>query len=204
MLVKICGLNDLAGRDAAVAAGADLIGLNFFPASPRYVAPAQAAQLAAGVAVPKVGLFVEPEDAAIEAVLAAVPLDYIQPYTSAERARAIRARFGRPVIRPVHVAAAADLPRFTEGADMLLLEAPPPEGATRPGGNAATFDWTMLAGWKPGFPWLLAGGLTPETVAEAIRVTGAPGVDVSSGVERAKGVKDPDLIRAFIAAARAA
>lgn len=203
MLVKICGLNDLAGRDAAIAAGADLIGLNFFPASPRYVAPAQAAQLAAGVAVPKVGLFVEPEDAAIEAVLEAVPLDYLQPYAPAERVRAIRARFGLPVIRPVHVHAATDLPRFAEGVDILLIEAPPPEGATRPGGNATAFDWSMLAGWKPGFPWLLAGGLTPETVADAIRATGAPGVDVSSGVERAKGVKDPDRIRAFIAAARA-
>jgi len=202
--VKICGINDAAARDAAVAAGADLIGLVFFPASPRFVTPAQAAALADGVAVPKAGLFVDPTDEAIAEVLASVKLDYLQLNATPARARAIRAAFGLPVIRAVHVRDAADLPATTEGADLLLLDAPPPSGATRPGGNAVAFDWSMLAGWKPDFPWLLAGGLTPANVAEAIRVSGAPGVDVSSGVERAKGVKDPDLIRAFVAAARAA
>lgn len=203
-LVKICGINDPAARDAAVAAGADMIGLVFFPPSPRFVSPAQAAALAEGVPMPKVGLFVEPDDAAIAAVLDAVALDYLQLNTSAERAREIRARFGRKVIRAVHVSAPADLPAATEGADILLLDAPPPPDATRPGGNAVAFDWSMLAGWKPDFPWLLAGGLTPDNVARAIGVSGAPGVDVSSGVEREKGVKDPARIAAFVAAARGA
>lgn len=203
-LVKICGINGRAGRDAAVAAGADFIGFVFFPPSPRFVTPERAAALATGVAVPKVGLFVDPDDATLATTLAAVPLDWLQLYVMPERARDIRARFGLPVIRAVHARAAAELPRDPEGADMLLVETPPPAGATRPGGNAAAFDWSMLAGWEPGFPWLLAGGLTPENVAEALRTTGAPGVDVSSGVERIRGEKDPERIRAFVAAARAA
>jgi phosphoribosylanthranilate isomerase len=203
--VKICGLATAAAVDAAVAGGADWIGLNFFPPSPRYVAPTAAAALAARAgAVAKVGLFVKPSDADIEAVLAAVPVDILQIYDSPARAAAVRARFARPVWLPVGVASRDDLPARPEGIDALLVEAKPPPGATRPGGNAATFDWTLLSGWQAPLPWLLAGGLHPGNVAEAIRATGAPAVDVSSGVERETGVKDAALIAAFLRAARAA
>lgn len=203
--VKICGLTAAPGLDAAVAGGADWLGFNFFPPSPRYIAPEACAALAARAgATPRVGLFVKPADAEIEAVLAGVRLDILQIYDSAARAAAIRARFGLPVWLPVGVATRADLPGPVEGVDALLVEAKPPEGATRPGGNAARFDWTILAGWKAPMPWLLAGGLHPGNVAEAIRATGAAAVDVSSGVEREKGVKDPALVAHFIRAARAA
>jgi phosphoribosylanthranilate isomerase len=132
-----------------------------------------------------------------------VRLDVLQVYDGRERCAALRARFGLPVWRAVGVAAAADLPAAAEGVDGFVIEARPPEGATRPGGNAAAFDWSILRGWRAPLPWLLAGGLTPANVAEAIRATGAPAVDVSSGVERESGKKDPELIRAFVAAARA-
>lgn len=201
---KICGLNDLAGIEAAVQAGADYVGLVFFPASPRAVSPARAAQLAAAVpaGVKRVGLFVDPSEAEIAAALAAVPLDILQLNTSAGRAAALRARFGLPVWRAAGIASRADLPATAEGADALLLDATPAPGATRPGGNAARFDWSLLAGWAAPAPWILAGGLTPANVAEAIRATGAAIVDVSSGVESAPGRKDPALIRAFLAAAK--
>ena len=203
---KICGLNDPEGFDAAVQAGADWIGLNFFPAAPRYVTPSQAAVLAARApdGPARVGLFVSPTEADIQAVLDVLRLDVLQLYTDAARAAFLRARFGLPVWRPVGVSTAADVPRDSGGADALLIEAKPPPGAIRPGGNATRFDWPLLAGWSAPCPWLLAGGLDPDNVAEAIRATGAPAVDVSSGVERSRGVKDPDLIRAFIAAVRAA
>jgi phosphoribosylanthranilate isomerase len=201
--VKICGINDAAGRDAAIAAGADWLGFVFFPASPRAVTPDQAACLAAGVPA-RVGLFVRPDDADIAAVLGAVRLDVLQIYDTADRCADIRARFGTPVWRAVGVAVPADLPTDAGGVDGFVIEAKPPAGATRPGGNASTFDWGVPAGWRAKLPWLLAGGLTPENVAAAIRAAGAAAVDVSSGVERAPGVKDAALIAAFVASARAA
>ena len=204
--VKICGLNDAAGLDAAVAAGADYIAFNFFPPSPRAVTPAGAAALSArhtGGPL-RIGLFVRPSDDEVAAVLDAMHLDILQLYVDPARARAVRARFGRPVWRAHGVSSAADLPAGNEGADALLIEAKPPEGASRPGGNAVSFDWSVMAGWRAPGDWVLAGGLTPDNVAAAIAITGAPCVDVSSGVERSRGVKDPALIRAFIAAARAA
>jgi len=201
--VKICGINDPASRDAALGAGADWLGFVFFPPSPRCVTPAVAAALAQGVPS-RVGLFVTPTDAEITAVLAALRLDVLQVYDTAERCAAVRARFGVPVWRPVGIAGPADLPVSAEGVDGFVIEAHPPAGATRPGGNAVAFDWSVLRGWTAPLPWLLAGGLTPANVAAAIRAAGAPAVDVSSGVERAKGEKDPALIRAFIAAAHAA
>ncbi len=203
--VKICGLNDAEGFDAAVAAGADYIGLNFFPASPRAVTPAQAAALSARHpgGPRRVGLFVQPADAEIEAVLAALKLDLLQLYVTAARAAEIRARFGLPVWRAVGVTTRADLPADAGGADGLLIEPKPPPGATRPGGNAIGLDWSVLDGWRAPCDWALAGGLAPGNVAAAIRATGAPCVDVSTGVERGKGVKDAALIRAFVAAARA-
>lgn len=201
--VKICGLKSAAAFDAAVEGGADWVGFNFFPPSPRYVTPMQAAALSARVlgGPLRVGLFVNPTKAAIAEALARVRLDIIQVYGSAEPA-ALRKRFGVEVWRAVGVAAAADLPGNLAGADALLLEAKPPKDATRPGGNAQSFDWTLLRGWVAPGPWLLAGGLTPDNVTEAIRTAGAPAVDVSSGVETAPGVKDPTLIHQFIQAAR--
>jgi phosphoribosylanthranilate isomerase len=204
--VKICGVNDAAGFDTVVAERADWLAFNFFPASPRVVTPAQAAALSARQpgGPERVGLFVEPTDDDIAAVLAAVRLDVLQVHASDARVGALRARFGLPVWRAVGIATRDDLPETAGAADALLIEAKPPPGATRPGGNARRFDWSVLAGWHAPSPWLLAGGLTPENVADAIGLTGAPAVDVSSGVESAPGVKDPDRIRAFIRAARGA
>jgi phosphoribosylanthranilate isomerase len=204
--VKICGLNDAAGLDAAVAAGADWVGFVFFPASPRAVTPAQAAALSARhrAGPLRAGLFVDPSDNDVAAALAAVALDVLQLYAPPARAVAVRARFGVPVWRAVGVTAAEDLPARSEGVDGLVIEPKPPAGATRPGGNAVALDWSLLSGWQAPLPWLLAGGLTADTVAGAIRASGAAAVDVSSGVERARGVKDPALIRAFVAQARAA
>jgi phosphoribosylanthranilate isomerase len=200
--IKICGLTDPAGRDAAREGGADWLGLVFFSRSPRGVTPAAAAALAAGVPASWVGLFVRPSDAEVAAVLAEVRLSVLQVYADAARCAALRARFGLPVWRAIGVRGAEDLPTGADGVDGLVIEAPPPEGSDRPGGNAARFDWRMLAGWRAPLPWLLAGGLTAENVAGAIAATGAPGVDVSSGVESAPGRKDPARIAAFLAAAR--
>jgi phosphoribosylanthranilate isomerase len=202
--VKICGLNDPEAFDTAIAAGADWVGFNFFPPSPRYVTPSQAAALSArspGGAL-RVGLFVDATPDAIAAVLDTVRLDALQVYGAMDLP-ALRDRFGLPLWRPVGIASAADVPTASGGADVLLLEAQPPPKANRPGGNARTFDWSLLRGWNAPAPWVLAGGLTAENVAEAIRSTDAPAVDVSSGVEKARGIKDPALIRAFIANARA-
>ena len=199
--VKICGLTTPEAVEAA--ASADYIGFVFFPPSPRYVTPMRAAALAAG-APARVGLFVDPADDAVAEALDAVALDVLQVVASPQRAAALRARFGRPVWRAVGVAEAADLPDALDGADALLLDAKAPAGADRPGGNAVAFDWSALRGWQAPGPWLLAGGLHPGNVADAIAATGAPAVDASSGLERAPGVKDPALIEAFLRAARAA
>ena len=204
--VKICGINDPLAFDAAIEAGADWLGFVFFPPSPRYVTPAQAAAFSArAVGGPaRVGLFVDPTEDAIAAVLDTMPLDVLQVYGHIPDIAALRARFGLPIWRAVGVEAEADLPADNRGADWLLLEAKPPKDATRPGGNAVSFDWSLLRGWTAPCPWVLAGGLNPENVAEAVRATGATVVDVSSGVERSRGVKDTALIQAFIASARAA
>lgn len=204
--VKICGINDAAAFDTALDAGADWIGLVFFPPSPRYVTPQQAASLSGRHpgGPPRVGLFVDPRPEEIATVLAELRLDVLQLYGRGLDIPALRGRFGLPIWHAVGIATAADLPRETGGADALVLEAKPPPDATRPGGNAASFDWSLLQGWQAPGPWILAGGLNPDNVADAIRATGATAVDVSSGVERERGRKDPALIRAFIRAARAA
>ncbi len=212
MRVKICGIAEPAGFDAAVDAAVDLVGFVFFPSSPRAVSPAAAAALSARHrgGPGRVGLFVDPEDSAIAAVLDALPLDLIQLHgaETPDRVAAVRARFGVPVMKAVGVVTRAEaeaaVAAYATVADSLLFDAKPPPGATRPGGNAIAIDAAMLCGLTVPVPWLLAGGLTPGTVAAAIRVSGAPGVDVSSGVERSPGVKDPALIRQFAAAARAA
>jgi phosphoribosylanthranilate isomerase len=201
--VKICGINDPIAFDAAIDAGADWVGLNFFPPSPRHVTPARAAALSARSpgGPPRVGLFVDPTPEAIAATLDVVRLDILQVYGDLDLV-ALRAWFGLPIWRAVGVTTADDLPGTFDGADMLVMEAKPPPGATRPGGNAQRFDWSLLRGWTAPVPWILAGGLTVDNVADAIRIIGARAVDVSSGVERTRGVKDPTLIREFIANAR--
>jgi phosphoribosylanthranilate isomerase len=201
--IKICGINDPIAFDTAIDAGADWVGFNFFPPSPRYVTPAQAAALSARSlgGPPRVGLFVDPAPEAIAATLDVVRLDILQVYGVLDLP-ALHARFGLPIWRPVGLATADDLPIASDGVDRLLMEARPPPGATRPGGNAERFDWSLLRGWTAPAPWILAGGLTVDNVADAIRITGARAVDVSSGVEATRGVKDPALIRAFIANAR--
>ena len=204
--VKICGISDPVAFDAAVEAGADWVGFVFFPPSPRSVTADTAAMLSGRTTggPPRIGLFVEPTVAAIASVLETVELDVLQIYGALNSLDAIRRRFGRPVWRAVPINSGADLPTDTLGADRLILEAKPPAGANRPGGNATTFNWSIVRGWSAPAPWILAGGLTPDNVAAAIRATGANAVDVSSGVESRKGVKDAALIRAFVSAAKGA
>jgi phosphoribosylanthranilate isomerase len=208
MDVKICGITDPENADAACQAGATMLGFVFYPPSPRAIAPAAAGALIARLPadVRPVGLFVDATEEDIAAVLGAAPLGMLQLHGAESPARCaeLRARFGLPVMKALGIAEAADLDAVAAYApvvDWLLLDAKPPPGASRPGGNAAVFDWSLLAGRAVPRPWLLAGGLVPGNVADAIRATGAPGVDVSSGVERARGVKDAGLIRAFIQAA---
>lgn len=209
LIVKICGLSTEETVDAAIAAGADMIGLNFFPKSPRYVTPARAAELVARVAgrAETVALTVDMDDADVDELVGIVKPDWLQFHgtESAEYVEAMRARTGRQVIKALPVAVRADLEhteRYMAVADSLLLDAKPPKGAVLPGGNGVPFDWTLLEGFDSDIPWLLSGGLAPGNVAEAVAVTGAPGVDVSSGVESAPGRKEANLIRAFIANAR--
>ena len=207
--VKICGLRDTAAVSAAVAGGADYLGFNFFPKSPRYVEPGDVAALAAEVPVgiAKVGLVVDPEDAALDHLLALAPLDILQLHGSEtpERVKAVKARTGLPVIKVVGVGSAADLEnlkRYFAVADQILVDTNPPKDAVLPGGNGIAFDWGLVAGLRWPVPWMLAGGLTPQNVAAAIAQTGAVQVDVASGVESAPGVKDARMIADFVAAAR--
>lgn len=209
--VKICGLTEPAGLDAAVAAGAGYLGFVFFPPSPRNLgldaARALALEVPPGVA--RVALTVDATDAELEAITATVAIDMLQLHGAEDPARVaeVRARFGLPVMKAVGIADTADLPRldaYAGVADQLLVDARPPRGAVLPGGNGLAFDWRLIAGRRWPVPWMLAGGLTPDTVAEAIRLTGALQVDVSSGVESAPGVKDPARVAAFCEAARLA
>jgi phosphoribosylanthranilate isomerase len=207
--VKICGLKEPAHVAAAAAAGAQYLGFNFFPKSPRYVDLGAAAALALTVpeGVAKVALTVDADNAALDALTAAVALDMLQlhGHESPERVREVKARYGLPVMKVVGVAGPEDLAAldlFGQVADQLLIDAKPPKGAVLPGGNGVSFDWTLITRKYWPCPWMLAGGLTAQNVGEAIRLTGARQVDVASGVESAPGVKDPVMIRAFIAAAR--
>ncbi len=209
--VKICGVNAPKALSAAVAGGADYVGFVFYPRSPRYVTPEAAHALAAQAParVTKVGLAVDLDDAALAAILEAVPLDMWQLHGSESPARVaqIKERFGLPVMKAVKIAGAEDLAAaeaYFRVADRLLFDAKPPKKMTEalPGGNALTFDWQLLAGKSWPLPWMLSGGLDPGNVAEAARIAGARAVDVSSGVEDRPGLKNPDKIRAFLAAAK--
>jgi phosphoribosylanthranilate isomerase len=202
---KICGLSTPHTLDAAVAGGARQIGLVFFPPSPRNVGPDQARGLVARAPdhVEKVGVFVDPDDALVDAAIAA-GIDTLQLHkTAPERVAALRRRTGRAIWVAVAVKTRADLATaasFAGAADRILYDAKTPDAAALPGGMGLRFDWALLQGHTHPLPWALSGGLDPENVAEAIRVTGAVSVDVSSGVESAPGIKDVDKIAAFLKA----
>lgn len=204
--VKICGLKTAAMVVCAAGAGADYVGFNHVPKSPRFIAPAEAAPLAGHLptSVKSVALLVDPENAELQAV-AYTDMIQLHGAESPDRCAEIAALTGKPVIKALGVASEADLVRaetYKGAAAMLLLDAKPVAEGDLPGGNGIAFDWRLLQNAKPSIPWMLAGGLTPENVAEAIRLTGASCVDVSSGIEKAPGEKSEALIRAFLKAAK--
>jgi phosphoribosylanthranilate isomerase len=210
VIVKICGLATEAGLDAALDHGADMVGFVFYEKSPRHVSLELAARLGerAGWRARKVLLTVDADDTSLAAAIAALDPALLQLHGSEtpERVAVVRAQFGLPVMKAIGIGTAADLalvPHFASVADFLLFDAGPGPQAKTPGGTGKRFDWSLLAGVKTKKPWLLAGGLNADNVAHALAQTGAPGVDVSSGVESAPGVKDPAKIAAFIARARA-
>jgi phosphoribosylanthranilate isomerase len=208
-LVKICGLSTAAALDAALDAGADLVGFVFFPPSPRNVAPAAARELGERVRgrAGKVALTVDANDALFDAIMEQLAPDILQLHgrETPERVTAIKRRYGVPIMKAIAVATQADLAavaQYAGSADRFLFDARAPHGATRPGGLGRPFDWRLLDAVAAGPDYLLSGGLHAGNVAEALAATGAPGVDVSSGVERAPGVKDPAKIAAFVGVAR--
>jgi len=206
---KICGLSTEEAVTAASAGGAAYLGFVFYPLSPRAVTPRRAARLCAGVpaGIARVGLFVDADDRAIEAALAAAPIDILQFHGSEtpERVAAAKQRFGRPVMKAVTIAGVEDVigaARYEDIADLLLFDAKPPRRPDAlPGGNGLAFDWALIADRSWRAPWMLSGGLTTELLPEAVRISRAAAVDVSSGVESRPGVKDLGKIRAFLAAA---
>ncbi|HML14438.1 MAG TPA: phosphoribosylanthranilate isomerase [Xanthobacteraceae bacterium] len=211
LLVKICGLSTVETLEVALEAGADAVGFVFFPPSPRHLAYDTARALGARVKgrAEKVALSVDADDATLAAIVDALRPDALQLHGKEAPARvaAIKQRFGLPVMKAIAVATRADLAAVADYAgvaDRLLFDARAPREATRPGGLGRSFDWRLLEKLDPGIPFMLSGGLDAGNVAEALRITRARAVDVSSGVERAPGEKDPDKIRAFVRAARAA
>jgi len=209
LIVKICGLSAPEALEVALEAGADMVGFVFFAPSPRHLAWETARDLGKGVRgrARKVALTVDADDAFLASVVEALRPDLLQLHGREKPARvvAIKARFGLPVMKAIAVAAASDLAAVADYAgvaDWLLFDARAPRAATRPGGLGKPFDWRLLENLHPGMPFMLSGGLDADNVGAALRITRAPGVDVSSGVERAPGAKDTDKIRAFIGAAR--
>jgi phosphoribosylanthranilate isomerase len=210
LLVKICGLSTPETLDAALEAGADMVGFVFFPPSPRHLGLELARALgkqANGRAI-KVALTVDADDATLDNIVETLRPHILQlhGHETVARLRDIRQKFGLEVMKAIAVESAADLaslPGYAAVSDRILFDARPPKGATRPGGLGAVFDWQVLKNLELKLPFMVSGGLNPDNVAEAIDVTQAGGVDVSSGVERAPGVKDPEMIRQFIRAARA-
>ncbi|MEL6171833.1 MAG: phosphoribosylanthranilate isomerase [Pseudomonadota bacterium] len=208
--VKICGLTRSSDVQAAVAAGADYLGFNFFEKSPRFVSVDLANELTKLVppTVVKVALVVDAENEQLDAIVAHLKFDMLQLHgsESVERVSEIKKRYGLPVIKVLGVADKNDLTKiaaYEEVADQILLDTKPPKDATRPGGNAISFDWNLISGRDWSVPWILAGGLKVDNVAEAIRVTGASQLDLASSVENAPGEKDAGLMEAFINAAKA-
>lgn len=206
--IKICGVSTSEALDAAIAARAEYVGFNFYPPSPRYVLPANAAKLGERAAgrITAVGVFVDADDAFLNEHVGASKLNTIQFHgaETPERVAQVKTRFGVPVWKVIPVSSAADIERasaYQGAADFILFDAKTPKGAL-PGGMGLAFDWSLLSGYRDGLPWGLAGGLSPQNVAEALAQTGAPLLDTSSGVESAPGVKDVDLIKAFCQAAR--
>jgi len=211
LTVKICGLKTHEALDVALDAGADFVGFVFFPPSPRNVEPAAARALGrrVGGRAGKVALTVDAEDALLEQIVETLAPDLLQLHgkETPQRVTAVKARFGIPVMKAIAVEAHADLAavdRYVAVADRLLFDARAPREATRPGGLGKPFDWWLLRALDPGIPFMLSGGLDAGNVAQALSITRAPGVDVSSGVERLPGEKDFDKIRAFVRAAREA
>lgn len=209
---KICGINDPVAMRTAVEAGASHVGLVFYPPSPRAVTPDDAAPLAemADGKAMRTGLFVDPDDDLIDATLARVSLDLLQLHggESPDRVRDLKGRTGRSIMKVIRVGAPDDVRKardYLDVADWLMFDALPPKSLKNalPGGNAVAFDWTLLSGREWPLPWMLAGGLTADNVADAVRQSGARVVDISSGVEDAPGSKNPDRIRAFLAAVAA-
>lgn len=207
--VKICGLSTAPTLRAALDAGADMVGFVFFEKSPRHVGLDQARDLAgeARGRAKIVALTVDPSDHGVAAIVAGLEPDLLQLHgkESPERVAELQRRFGVAIMKAVGVADAQDFAKareYAEVADWLLIDAKPPKGAVLPGGNGVPFDWRLARDFSPRRPWLLSGGLDPANVGEAIRLSGATGVDVSSGIESAPGVKDIDKIKAFVAAAR--
>ena len=208
--VKICGINSEPALEAALESGAHYVGFIFFPPSPRFVMPTMAASLAGQVpsssGVTRVGVFVDPTIEALDDLLMHVPLDMIQlhGHESPEEVEVIRYTFRLPVMKAIGVRTANDFEQVAEYAavaDRLLFDAKAPDGALLPGGNALSFDWTLLKDRTYPLPWMLSGGLSAGNLAEAVRASGATAVDVSSGVETEPGRKDPALIKAFLDAA---
>ncbi len=211
LIVKICGLSTPEALDVALDAGADMVGFVFFPPSPRHLAVDTSRMLGDRVRgrAQKVALTVDADDAAFEAIVGSLRPDLLQLHGRETPARvtALKRRFGRPVMKAIPVEGTSDLALIADYvaiADRLLFDARAPREATRPGGLGKSFDWRLLENLDPGLPFMLSGGLDAANVGEALRITGAGGVDVSSGVERAPGDKDPDKIRAFIRTAREA
>jgi phosphoribosylanthranilate isomerase len=211
LIIKICGLSTSEALDVALDAGADMVGFVFFPPSPRHLAFDAARMLADRVRgrARKVALTVDADDATFEAIVDSLQPDLLQLHGREPPARvtALKRHFGRPVMKAIPVEGKADLALVADYvaiADRLLFDARAPREATRPGGLGKSFDWRLLQNLDPGVPLMLSGGLDAANVGEALRITGAGGVDVSSGVERAPGDKDPDKIRAFVRAAREA
>ena len=211
VLIKICGLRTPDTIDAAIGAGADMLGFIFFPKSPRHVPYTDALLLSqhVGDRACKVAVTVDATDGELDAIVEALAPDLLQLHGTEEprRVAEVRGRYRLPVMKAIDIATRADMTRhdaYRIVADRILFEAKPPPGAALPGGNGVPFDWNLLAGIDIGRPYLLSGGLDAANVHKAMQITGAPGVDVSSGVERAPGVKDPDRIAAFVKSARAA
>ncbi len=204
---KICGVGRPADIDCAASGGARYVGFVFYPRSPRNRTPEEAGVLAARTPaeIETMALFVDPDDDALDAVLACARIDFLQLHgnESPERVAEIKRRTGRRVMKAIKISGPEDLEAarpYFEIADRLLFDAkaPPTLEGAMPGGNALSFDWSLLAGRRWPCPWMLSGGLDPDNVAEAVRISGAPAVDVSSGVESAPGVKDPARIKAFL------